>query len=468
MTESLDRRLAQPVIGPAPTREGSASDGYIIVGPNLTPRPNSPVRRIGEPIYLPTKGEEFFTFFVLLLSTGAFMNLLAGEGSNAQAGSESLFMQAVWSAIYLSTFLLLLRRCKGFISTLVRERLLLLLVALAVLSVFWSDDPALTFRRSVALIGATMFGVYLAWRFSLADQLKLLSRALVVAAILSLVFVVVLPPYGIAGEDFDHAWQGIYGHKNVLGTSMALGLVVFAFRATSARRESLRWWAAGGLALLLLLNSRSTTGVLACLFTVSAFVLSHSLRWKSRRVGPFFLALGVILLGAGIWAVDHAAYVFSLLGRSESLTGRTTIWLLSMVMITRRPWLGYGYSEFWSGFGSNLVSRMTGGFETSHAHNAILNLWLDIGLLGVVIFVLQYLRSVRWAIREVRFTKSVERLWPLVFLVFLGIYGLDESVILQRNSLSWMLYTAIVLHVSSRSITQLSRSRHSGDDRRAS
>jgi O-antigen ligase len=308
----------------------------------------------------------------------------------------------------------------------------------------------------VALIGTTLFGVYFARRFSLSDQLRLLSRVFLVAAVLSLVFVAVLPQYGLADPAFGYAWQGIYGHKNNLGAAMALGVVVFVFRAVSDRQRSLRWWAAVGLALLLLLMAHSSTGLVACLFTLSVFILSPALRWTSKRAILFFLGVGTLAVGAGLWAISHIAFVLSMISRDPSFTGRTTVWIISLVMITRHPWLGYGYSEAWPGYGSDIIARITGLSGMSHAHNAILNLWLDVGLLGVVIFILQYLKSLWRAVVAVRNTSTIEWLWPLVFLLFLAAYGLVESVILQRNGMSWILFTAVVVQVSSRGGARLS------------
>jgi exopolysaccharide production protein ExoQ len=407
-------------------------------------------------IKAPGGGERFFTIFVFLLASGAFTNLMGGEEGAAASGFVSIIMQTIWSVIYLVTLVLLRRGCKGFLGVVRRDKLLFLLVALTMVSVFWSDDPALTFRRSVALIGTTLFGVYFARRFSLSDQLRLLSRVFVVAAVLSLVFVAILPQYGLADPAFGYAWQGIYGHKNNLGAAMALGVVVFVFRAVSDRRRSLRWWAAVGLALLLLLMARSSTGLVACLFTLSVFILSPALRWTLKRAILFFLGVGTLAVGAGLWAISHIALVLSMISRDPSFTGRTTIWIISIAMITRHPWIGYGYSEAWPGYGSDIVARLTSLPGMSHAHNAILNLWLDLGLLGVVIFILQYLKSLWRAVVVIRHTRTVEWMWPLVFLLFLAAYGLVESVVLQKNGLSWILFTAVVIQVSCRAGARLS------------
>jgi exopolysaccharide production protein ExoQ len=400
-------------------------------------------------IQAPGGGERRFAVVVLLLTTGAFLTLVGGD-DDAGKGVLGIILQAMWSSIYLATLVLFLRGCKGFVATVRRDKLLFLLVALTMVSAFWSDDPALTFRRSVALMGTTLFGVYFARRFSLADQLRLLSRVFVIAAVLSLIFVAILPHYGVASPEFGFAWQGIYGHKNGLGGAMALGVVVFLFRAVSDRQNSLRWWAAIGLAFPLLLMSHSSTGLVACLFTLSVFVLAPALRWNLRKAILFFLGVGALAVGAGLWALSNLTYVLSLVSRDSSFTGRTKVWIVSIAMITRHPWLGYGYNEFWPGYGSDMVARITGLSEMSHAHNAILNLWLDVGLLGVVIFLLQYFKSLWRAAVAVRCTKTVEWVWPLAFLTFLAVNGLVESLILQRNGLPWILFTAVVVQLSSR------------------
>ncbi len=409
----------------------------------------TPTRPRSQLVSAPGGGERFFTMFVFVLASGAFTNLMGGE-EGAGKGVLSVIMQTIWSVVYLATLVLVQRSCKGFLAAVRRDKLLFLLVALTMVSALWSDDPALTFRRSVAVMGTTLFGFYFARRFSLADQLRLLSRVFVFAAILSLLFVAILPHYGLASPEFGYAWQGIFGHKNVLGETMALSVVVFIFRAVSDRRKSLRWWAAVALASLLLVMSHSSTGVAACAFTLLVFALSPALRWPLKKAIIFFLAVAAAAVAAGVWALNNLPYVLSLLSRDPSFTGRTTVWMVSIVMITRHPWIGYGYNEFWPGYGSDIVVRLTGLTEMSHAHNAILNLWLDLGLLGVVIFILQYLKSLWRSIVAVRYTRTVEWLWPFVFLSFLAVYGLVESVILQRNGLSWMLFTAIVVQVSFR------------------
>src|ERR1700726_2268409 len=50
----------------------------------------------------------------------------------------------------------------------------LLLGGLALVSVAWSDAPALTFRRGIALVGTCLIALYIAARYRLREQLRLL------------------------------------------------------------------------------------------------------------------------------------------------------------------------------------------------------------------------------------------------------------------------------------------------------
>jgi exopolysaccharide production protein ExoQ len=195
--------------------------------------------------------EKIFVVVALLLFTGAFLWLGGGgeEGSNRLA-------QASYLGIYGITCLLVVRQLERFIYVSTREPLLLLLVGIALLSVLWSVAPEVTLRRGFALLGTTMFGAYLAMRFSLREQLRLLAWALGIAALLSLVFALALPSYGVMSDARGEAFRGIYSQKNELGRVMALSVLVFFFAALGDRNH--RWFKWGGVGLsfvLLLLSS---------------------------------------------------------------------------------------------------------------------------------------------------------------------------------------------------------------------
>ncbi|MCJ8280710.1 MAG: hypothetical protein MJK14_12645 [Rivularia sp. ALOHA_DT_140] len=74
------------------------------------------------------------------------------------------------------------------------------------------------------LVRVTVFGVYLATCHTLRDQLQMFTLTFAVALLLSLVFGLLLPSYGVMGrgfvaniEDVVHsgAWRGITSIKTI-------------------------------------------------------------------------------------------------------------------------------------------------------------------------------------------------------------------------------------------------------------
>ena len=389
-----------------------------------------------------------FVVLVLLLSSTATFAVFQGTEADPAQGSSTI--QAIWLMVYAITFTFIALRWRLLFRIFARNKLLLLLVMLVLASVLWSAAPEVTLRRSIALLGTTLFGAYLSARYTLGGQIRLLAWALGIAAVLSLLCALALPSYGISSDPLTPGdWQGVFDHKNALGSSMALGAMVSLLLATSARR--LRWlaWACFVLSLALLLLSNSVTAMVVFSTLLILLPLYRALRWRYTLAVPA-LIFAIVLVGAVVvFSVSNWGVVLNALGRDVTLTGRTQLWDVVLDMIRERPWLGYGFSAFWLGSeGPSAQLWLATGQEYEHAHNSFLDLWLQLGLVGVAVFslgfVLAFSRTVAW----IRQTKSNEGLWPLLFLTFVPLYSLTESGILVQNSTLWIMYVATVLSTS--------------------
>lgn len=395
-----------------------------------------------------------FTVVVLFLSTRAFSPLLGQDGTVADSDQGDPVTQIVWLAVYGITLLLIVMRWNRFVHVATRDKLLLLLVGIALFSVFWSAAPEVTVRRSVALLGTTLFGAYLATRYDMEEQLRLLSWALGIAALSSLVFALALPSYGIAGTgEFSYyegleGWNGIYEEKNALGAAMALGTIVFLLYALGRRGHSWVAWTCFYLSSGLLLLANAKAALLSCIAVLVLLPFYRSLRWQYTMVVP--LTVLVVLAGAlvGVFILGNVENVLSALGRDPTLTNRTEIWNGVIESIRQRPWLGYGYGGFWlglSGESAHLWAQSNLAFGPQHAHNAFLDLWLNLGLLGVSVFAFGFLLTLVRALAWARLAKTMEGFWPLAYLTFLLLYTSTDDRIVEHNDILWILYVAVVL-----------------------
>ena len=394
--------------------------------------------------------EKCFTFFALQLFTGAVLPLVqekAGLGMDLSQGD--LVTQAFFYVVYLVTFFLIVARWKLFIRNATKNKLLWLLVGIVLISALWSVVPDLTLRRSFAMVGTTLFGVYLGTRYNLKEQLHLLAWTLGTGAVFSILLVITLPSYGTMGGLYTGAWQGIYGHKNTLGQLMVISALVFLLLSMSSSRRI--WVARAGfglsVSLLLLANSKSSLVVLLTLLILLPFCKALQQNYTMGTI--LFIILMILVGGVANLLVSNLETILGAFGRDATLTGRTDIWGAVLDKIKERPWLGYGYKVFWlSQHGEADYVWNANPWRPNHAHNGFLELTLDLGLLGLLVFVLGFLSAYLGALICILSVKTAVCLWPLLYLTFMLLTNLSESSLLRQNNIYWVLYVAVICSTS--------------------
>jgi O-antigen ligase len=407
--------------------------------------------------------EKVFVIFSLVFFTGAIGVLMNG-GTAPSSLQIDLISRLSSYVIQAGTFCLIFAWHRRIIRTVIQEKFLWFLVAIALASVFWSEETRATLGGSQNLIRITLFGVYFAARYSLKEQLRLLAWAFGIGATLSLVFVLALPSYGVmgqgsivTGEAITHAgaWQGIYGHKNILGRIMVLSAVVFLIFALSSRRYSWLAWVSFGLSVVLILGSTSKTSLIIFLTIMALLPFYRALRWSYTIAVPFFITVILVAGSVAMLLVSGAEDILGVFGRDLTLTGRTDLWAAVLDKIWQRPWLGYGYGAFWRGWnGESADVWSVVSWEAPHSHNGFLDLWLDLGLLGLLAFTLSFIALCLRAVSWVRQTKTAEGLWPLAYLTFLLLANLTESSLLRQNTL-WILYVVVTFSTHNKRANQL-------------
>jgi len=186
-------------------------------------------------------------------------------------------------------------------------------------------------------------------------------------------------------------------------------------------------------------------------FPVALFIVFLVRRYqlyKKSRKKLILLTVSLVLLSGFILYNRWDSFTESL-GKDPNLTGRTILWTLSVPHIASRPILGYGLDSFWydpAGPAKELRDA-SGWYEAPNAHNGIINLWIDMGLIGVLLFLWSYVGSLKSAFRLLHTSRSSEAIWYLVFFILLFLYGLTEISFVIRNDIFWVLYISAALAV---------------------
>lgn len=440
-------------------------------------------------------GEQIFTSISLLIYSGALLPLILSGGISQGDGSEIPssypLIQLVFVIIYFFTACLLIRHWKKIVNLLTREKFILILIGIALISVFWSELPIITVKRSIALVGTTLFGIYYGICYSIKEQIKLLGWTLGLTILLSFIFVVFFPEYGIMSGVHEGIWRGIYTHKNSLGSIMALSCIVFLLWAVNSRKHQFILWLGFSFSIILLLFSTSKSVLVSCAFVLSLFCI-YWIRYRYyKAVLPTLMA--TILIGTNLFlqvssdfflpialsnqlskleavvtnesqvvnqplSADDASSIDKTPSTNQppsvssesikTMTGRTNLWQKVWKMINKRPWFGYGYGIFWHSENAPAAEIWrVNEWKAIHAHNGLLDLWLDLGILGVSLFTIGFLISFVKAITEILKMGNFDYLLPLSYLVFFLLVNLPESNLLKHNSIFWVLYVAFTFSI---------------------
>jgi exopolysaccharide production protein ExoQ len=386
---------------------------------------------------------DVFTILVLALATGAFQSLVLETSTTQTVNEGNPLLQIIWAAVYALVLIRAFQNFRPIVAAVRANKFLIALVLLAVLSVFWSEDPGLTLRRGLALLATTLFGLDFAVRYSIRKQLQLVAIALSAIVALSVVvqvFFAGLVP--VVDKAYPNAWVGLFDQKNVFARVIVLTAIVVL---ASARRSmggiltaSFTFVAAVGLIIL----TQSITAVVALVGLILVLQFAPALRWKGRVRTLIGFSAAVMVAPAIFLLVHYWALITNLLGRNGTLTGRAQLWAISFSSIELKPLLGYGYSAFWMVSEEALRINAMLRWTVPHAHNAYIDLALELGLIGLALYVTAFVVALWRALAYMRADSEHGSKWPLVYLCFILLYSFTESSVLVPGSIFWMLFVA--------------------------
>ncbi|QHC67236.1 exopolysaccharide production protein [Rathayibacter sp. VKM Ac-2759] len=233
--------------------------------------------------------------------------------------------------------------------------------------------------------------------------------------------------------------QGLVGTRNQLGLVCLLAIVTFSIELVTRSLARGPAVASIVLAALTLLFTRSavSAGVL-----VVAAVVALALRWVRRGDGTQrrtrqYVTLG-IALAAALTAWIFRSRVIDLLNAGSEFEFRVRLWEQVGRFFDLAPIIGWGWVGYWRTdlYPFTAIDYLSGRPHSSSL-NAVFDVALQVGVVGVVLFLvlvgLALWRS--WLIASER--KAVVHVWPVLVLTVLIVTALAESSILLDAG--WLL-----------------------------
>ncbi|MGB3572337.1 MAG: O-antigen ligase [Phormidesmis sp.] len=360
-------------------------------------------------------------------------------------------MGAVRYSIFGISFVLLLLRPKTLFRILPRISLFWLFYGFCGLSILWSIFPELTTKGFLqVIVQITLFSLYFVSRFSPKDQLRIIGVAMAITVMVNMFYVAAIPAIGIhIGDKFDGAWKGFYQNKNQFSGMMLWALAVFSLLSFKDTNKFVVTLGRLGLLIcpMLVILSTSKTALVLFIFLSSSLILWNTYRWRGGKT-ILMLDLGML---TSFWVIGGIVVSWgnltSALGKDPTISGRTEIWAAAITMIRQRPLLGYGFSAFWTEDNPSALwigASLHEGFYPSHAHNGFIDILLDIGWIGMALFLVVFLSTWLAALKYAYRPGSPEDFWPLAVMLLVTSYNLTETSLL-RVGIDWLFFIMAAL-----------------------
>ena len=197
---------------------------------------------------------------------------------------------------------------------------------------------------------------------------------------------------------FFGSWNGLFWHRNHAGNIFAYFNMIFLLGLLAdespTRKQKVIFALFYLLSAVLVFRSHSATGVILFLFL--HFVVAVIMIWLRfhERIKPWhYYASAALLLAGFLIFITNTGFFFGLLGRSANMTGRVPLWqYLFSNFYLQRPILGYGYGALWMQRSFRILMQTRHGwhFQVFFADNGFLDILLNMGLVGLLLFMAVY------------------------------------------------------------------------------
>ncbi|WP_062464057.1 O-antigen ligase family protein [Demequina soli] len=395
--------------------------------------------------------------------------LFSGQGFRYLMGVPA------YSVLVLVTVAAVLIAFRRYLRRLHVPPLVAVFTALAVLSTTWSATRPVTALASGVLVITTLVAVLVARGTSRGQFMDHLHRGLQISLFMGIAFelfasIVVRHPFpplmkdlsGIAkvdGGGFPIMWsqaamfsggpvQGFVGNRNPFA-AIALFAAMTALILLLERRIRL---IDGGLTLagavlvhLLTLSATVTVAAVYLAGLVIAALIIRRAKPSMKRVLSFSVL--AITAAVAVLTLKFRAEIFAMFDRGPDATNRTAIWDQVVQYAWHRPegWGYVGYWPIWEDPYKTIIDKA--GVVAAHGHNAFLDAWLQLGLIGVVLLLVMVVLSFGSAWRLVERASRGDTYIPLGWALLtaaLALQALTESRMLVEGG--WFLL--VILYCS--------------------
>lgn len=355
---------------------------------------------------------------------------------SAQLEEGSLVDRLIFTGLLLAGLSVLATRGRQTVRVLHTNWIILLFFLYGAVSILWSDYSFVAFKRWNKAVGnIVMVFLILTEADSTAAIKRLLAQAGFLLIPTSVLVIKYYPEFGRSYDQFSGQAVniGVNTGKNGLGMIClilgfaALWRVLKALKSPDPsykKRQLIAHGAILGMALWLLYMAHSATAI-GCALIGSGLIWLTGLRRRALKpLTLHMIVVGIVCICVYGIIIDTNVGLVQAVGKDANLTDRTSLWA-DLLKADIDPWLGAGFESFWLGSRIEALGEKY-WWQPNQAHNGYLELYLNLGWIGIVLqglIIFWGYRNIGLSLRE---GEELARLKLTYFVVAL-IFNLTEA-----------------------------------------
>jgi exopolysaccharide production protein ExoQ len=399
-----------------------------------------------------------FIWFLIVSSRPVvqWIDITAGAVRDATDPGSSPIDATILTVLLISGIAILSRRTERCKEVLRNNLWLVLLILYCLISILWSDYPAVSFKRWFRGMGTFIMVLVVVTEADPLETVRtMLRRCAFLTIPLSLLFIKYFRDLGVYYESWGAiGYSGVTTGKNLLGRlCLILGFYFFWEIVTNWKNQNNKsadvykaelfiniTFLIMILWLLLLVNSATSLGCLIIAICILLFLNFPGVRRNITNINITIILL-VLIFFILDFTFDLSTIFITSLGRDTTLTGRTELWSICLKFV-ENPLIGVGYDSFWLGKRLELIGDKLGWYPMQ-AHNGYIDVYLQIGIIGMFLL-LGVLVSIYNNIRKVLVNDFQLGCFQFSFLIQYLLYNITENAF-KLQSFFWFVFLLIEL-----------------------
>jgi O-antigen ligase len=364
----------------------------------------------------------------------------------------------VYLCLEVAGVMVLANRNRRVAATLRANGPLMLCFAYCAVSLLWSDFPGVGSKRWIKAVGDfAMVLIVLTDRDPITALKRLFSRMAFLLIPLSILFIKYYPTLGVYYSPWGGkaGYTGVTTNKNTLGVvCLVLGLAslwrfVTAYQnreAVNRTRQMIAHAAVLSMVLWLFKTINSMTSLTSFLMAGTLLIAASNPKVIRRPAILHLLIAFMLVVSSSVVFLGLSPEALKTMGRDPSLTGRDEVWG-NLLRLAHNAWVGTGFENFW--LGSRLQTLWTlYWWHPNEAHNGYLEIYLNLGLVGVALLVVLLITGYRKVFAGLRAHTAASALFIAYFYVAL-VYNFTEAAYFKMQAPAWIFFLFAITSVPS-------------------